>query len=65
MEQVKKTMEAVNSMRPLPTCDYVPTEGCEPSYRHAPLSRCSEVTELERLPDWRGTDGPVKGTMVA
>jgi len=27
-EQVKKTMEVVNSARPLPTSDYVPIAGC-------------------------------------
>ena len=34
-EQVKQTMETVNSARPLPTFDYVPTAGCEQSHRHA------------------------------
>ncbi|KAJ8435295.1 hypothetical protein Cgig2_026387 [Carnegiea gigantea] len=52
MEQVKKTMEAVNSMRPLPTFDYVPIEECESSHRHAPaesLLRSDEVREIARL----------------
>jgi len=34
-EQVKKTREVVHSMSLLPTFDYVPTTGCEPSHRHA------------------------------
>ncbi|KAJ8419781.1 hypothetical protein Cgig2_026796 [Carnegiea gigantea] len=33
-------MEAKNSVRPLPTFDYVPFAGCEPSHMHAP-ARCS------------------------
>ena len=37
IEQVKKTIEVVNSTRPLPTFDYVPTAGYEPSHRHTPL----------------------------
>ena len=35
-EQVKKTIDVVNSARPLPTFDYVPTAGRESSHRHAP-----------------------------
>ncbi|KAJ8420878.1 hypothetical protein Cgig2_027206 [Carnegiea gigantea] len=45
-------MEAVNSMRPLPTFDYVPIEECESSHRHAPaesLLRSDEVREIARL----------------
>ncbi|KAJ8426005.1 hypothetical protein Cgig2_007774 [Carnegiea gigantea] len=34
-KQVKKIMEAVNSMRPLPAFDYVPAIGRELSHRHA------------------------------
>jgi len=36
-EQVKKTMEVVNSVRPLPHFDYVYTTGYEPSHRHVPV----------------------------
>ncbi|KAJ8427345.1 hypothetical protein Cgig2_013033 [Carnegiea gigantea] len=36
-EQVKKTMDVVSSMRPMPAFNYVPTEGCEPSYRRTPV----------------------------
>jgi len=32
-KQVKKAVEAAGSVRPLPHFKYVPTEGCEPSYR--------------------------------
>ncbi|KAJ8419305.1 LOW QUALITY PROTEIN: hypothetical protein Cgig2_007976 [Carnegiea gigantea] len=52
--QVKKTMEAVNLARPLPTLDYVPTAGCEPSHRHAPLGRNIEVTKWEGLSERNG-----------
>ncbi|KAJ8424954.1 hypothetical protein Cgig2_018761 [Carnegiea gigantea] len=33
-EQVKKAMEAVSSIRPLPAFNYEPTRGCKPSWRH-------------------------------
>ncbi|KAJ8425107.1 hypothetical protein Cgig2_013837 [Carnegiea gigantea] len=36
-EQVKKAHEASSSARPLPRFEYVPTPGCEPSHRHAPV----------------------------
>ncbi|KAJ8433387.1 hypothetical protein Cgig2_019177 [Carnegiea gigantea] len=36
-EQVKKAVEATNSARPLPTFDYVPTTGCEPSQSYIPI----------------------------
>ncbi|KAJ8429236.1 hypothetical protein Cgig2_026272 [Carnegiea gigantea] len=35
-KHVKKTMEAANSMRSLPTFNYVHTAVCKPSRRHAP-----------------------------
>jgi len=50
-EQVKKTMEAVISMRPLPTFDDVPTAGCKSSYKHAPTRSIVEVTKGERRMD--------------
>ncbi|KAJ8437287.1 hypothetical protein Cgig2_006391 [Carnegiea gigantea] len=37
-EQVKKAVEAANSARPLPYFDYMPTTGCEPSHRDAPVA---------------------------
>ena len=42
-EQVKRAMEAVNAIKPLPTFDYVPTTECELSHRCAPLGRRVEV----------------------
>ena len=36
-KQVKKTTEAMNFARHLPTFDYVPTVGYEQSYRHTPV----------------------------
>ncbi|KAJ8423732.1 hypothetical protein Cgig2_025308 [Carnegiea gigantea] len=40
-KQDKKAVEAMSSARPLPCFKYVPTTGCEPSYRHAPVvSHC-------------------------
>ncbi|KAJ8440250.1 hypothetical protein Cgig2_001585 [Carnegiea gigantea] len=51
-EQVKKTMEVVSFMRPLPTFDYVPTTGCGPFHKHAPiesLRRSGDVREIARL----------------
>ena len=51
-KQVKKTMEAMNSMRPLPTFDYVPTMGRELSHRYAyvvSVRQSDEVREIARL----------------
>ncbi|KAJ8421202.1 LOW QUALITY PROTEIN: hypothetical protein Cgig2_002636 [Carnegiea gigantea] len=48
-EQVKKTIEAVNSMRPLPTFNYAPTTGCKSSHKHATtesLRGSDEVREI-------------------
>ncbi|KAJ8429446.1 hypothetical protein Cgig2_015298 [Carnegiea gigantea] len=48
---VKRTMEVVNSTRPLATFDYVPTTGYEPSHRYTPtrtLRRSDEVREIVR-----------------
>ncbi|KAJ8435963.1 hypothetical protein Cgig2_017501 [Carnegiea gigantea] len=45
-------MEAVKSMRPLPTFDYVPTAGREPPHRHSTaesLRQSDEVREIARL----------------
>jgi len=36
-EQVKKAVEAVSSTTPLRCFEYVPTMGCEPSYRYDPM----------------------------
>ncbi|KAJ8433840.1 hypothetical protein Cgig2_028157 [Carnegiea gigantea] len=38
-KQVKKAVKAVNFARPLPHFDYVPTTGCEPSYRQPQFGR--------------------------
>ncbi|KAJ8446972.1 hypothetical protein Cgig2_006600 [Carnegiea gigantea] len=54
-KQVMKTMESVSSMRPLPTFDYVPTAGCEPSHRRAPaesLCRSDEERTVPRKKPW-------------
>ncbi|KAJ8424841.1 hypothetical protein Cgig2_030068 [Carnegiea gigantea] len=60
-EQVKKTMEAVNSARPLPTFDYLPTARCEPCHRHALIGwhrRSDEVRETAHLErDKRSLEG--------
>ncbi|KAJ8427405.1 LOW QUALITY PROTEIN: hypothetical protein Cgig2_030699 [Carnegiea gigantea] len=50
-KQVKKTMEAINFARPLPTFDYVPTVGCEPSYMHAPVGYYAEVMQQVVRPE--------------
>jgi len=44
-EQVRTTMEVVNSMRLLPTFDYEPTVGCKPSYRRAPMGSLCQSDE--------------------
>ncbi|KAJ8433976.1 LOW QUALITY PROTEIN: hypothetical protein Cgig2_024681 [Carnegiea gigantea] len=54
LQQVKKTTEAVNSARPLPT--FVRTQGCDLSHRHASamsLRPSDEMRETTRL----GRDG--------
>ncbi|KAJ8426121.1 hypothetical protein Cgig2_005766 [Carnegiea gigantea] len=60
-EQAKKAMEATNCARPIPTFDYVPTMGCEPSHRHAPIRshcRSDEVREMAcPEKDGRSLDG--------
>ncbi|KAJ8419455.1 hypothetical protein Cgig2_005788 [Carnegiea gigantea] len=41
IEQVKKAMDAPNSVRLLPHFAYMPTTGCEPSHKHIPIvSHC-------------------------
>ncbi|KAJ8436457.1 LOW QUALITY PROTEIN: hypothetical protein Cgig2_018590 [Carnegiea gigantea] len=47
-------MEAANSVRPLPTFDYVPTSGCEPSQTHVPVR--SHYRSDERWLAWRTMD---------
>ena len=51
-EQVKKTMEVVNSARPLPTFDYVPTARCELSHWNTLMGshhRSGKARETARL----------------
>ena len=63
-EQVKKTMEVMGSMRPLPAFDYVPTSRYKLSHRRTPaksLCRSDEVREIARP---RGTDGPTRENMA-
>ncbi|KAJ8421470.1 hypothetical protein Cgig2_028800 [Carnegiea gigantea] len=54
-------MEVANFVRPLPTFDYVPTAGGEPSYRHVPVRshhRSDKVREMACLEkDGRSQDG--------
>lgn len=48
-KQVKKTVEVMNSKRPLPTFDYVPTMGRKLSHRHVLvelLHRSDEVRDI-------------------
>ncbi|KAJ8442433.1 LOW QUALITY PROTEIN: hypothetical protein Cgig2_018710 [Carnegiea gigantea] len=48
-EQVKRTMATVNSIRPLPTFDYIPIAGCEPSHKHAPAGSLCRSNEGDHM----------------
>ncbi|KAJ8444460.1 hypothetical protein Cgig2_024024 [Carnegiea gigantea] len=48
-KQMKKAMEATNSARPLPHFDYMPTTGCEPSYRHVPVALHHHSDEVREV----------------
>ncbi|KAJ8427502.1 LOW QUALITY PROTEIN: hypothetical protein Cgig2_028173 [Carnegiea gigantea] len=63
IEQVKNTMEAMSSMRPLPTFDYMPIDASRPTGM-LPLNRCTEVTMCERSHSLGGMDDPPRGTMT-
>ncbi|KAJ8427241.1 hypothetical protein Cgig2_016933 [Carnegiea gigantea] len=53
-KQVKKSVEAASSVRPLSRFNYVPTAGCEPSHRHVSMAShrhgdgVREATRMDR-----------------
>ncbi|KAJ8438673.1 hypothetical protein Cgig2_031638 [Carnegiea gigantea] len=68
-------MEVENSTRPIPTFDYVPTPGYEPSHRHAPIKshhRNEEMRDCFPGERWTGAmqnnmpnfERPAKSTMT-
>ncbi|KAJ8428180.1 hypothetical protein Cgig2_015621 [Carnegiea gigantea] len=61
-EQVKNTMEALSSMRPLPTM-CLQLDASHPTSTPL-LSRCIEVAMCERSLNLRGMDDLVRGTMI-